>query len=376
MDRLTDLQTSAPRTRPDQNDLARAKNVQPRRDDEVERKSSERTETRTRADRKQERPERFTVKVDEPAPRQAPIETPANQAEITAESSSKDAEAVKTDAQDARPATANTQAKQAQSVPEPKVAKTELALPEAAQAAAKHDQQDAPAVAPQAPLRIPPAVEVATVAAAAPKAEPLAVNAKAPKPAAQSDASATDALATATKPVETRPNPHAGATSVPTTTPKVQVEPKALDVARETQSTRPAHDVERAADILRQVRVQLSPHINEAHIQLQPLELGRISIRVSVEEGRMRTVVRAEKQEALDAIQTHLPELRAALRQQGIESQDFQLSLGLDQRSQKNGDDKPARANKPSISAIDTNKPEHALLLRATANASGIDLYA
>jgi hypothetical protein len=151
---------------------------------------------------------------------------------------------------------------------------------------------------------------------------------------------------------------------------------RAVETPRETSETRQPQDLERAADILRQVRVHLAPRDGEAHIELQPRELGRISIHVTVADGKMRTEVRAEKREALDAIQAHLPELRATLRDSGIVTQDFQFSLGLQnqpRREQPGSQDQNHSSNAP---AIDARDPEHAVLLRATASASGVDLFA
>lgn len=141
----------------------------------------------------------------------------------------------------------------------------------------------------------------------------------------------------------------------------------------------PMHDVERAADILRQVRVHITPRVEEAHIQLHPAELGRMSIQISIEDGRMKTTVRAEKREALDAIEAHLPELRAALRDAGIQSQEFQLSLGLDSRSRRDGDDRTGSTTANGGRTNGVNETDPTQLLRATAKAVGagaVDLYA
>jgi flagellar hook-length control protein FliK len=137
-----------------------------------------------------------------------------------------------------------------------------------------------------------------------------------------------------------------------------------------------AHDTERAADILRQVRVHIVPRTSEAYIQLEPRELGRVSIHVAVEDGKMRASVRAEKREALDAIQAHLPELRATLRDSGIRTQEFHFGLGLENQPRRENQQSGNRPSHPHAPAVDARDPEHAVLLRAVAAASGVDLYA
>jgi len=60
----------------------------------------------------------------------------------------------------------------------------------------------------------------------------------------------------------------------------------------------------------------------------------------------------------------------------GIVTADFQFSLGL--QNQPRRDQHGAQGQKPNDTAraIDARDPEHAVLLRATASAGGVDLYA
>lgn len=175
----------------------------------------------------------------------------------------------------------------------------------------------------------------------------------------------------ATPPGEARPAP-AASFSV---RELAQVEARPIEAPRETPMARTAHEIERAADILRQVRVQITPQLHEARIQLHPVELGRVSIHITFEEGRAKTSVRAERRDTLAALEMHLPELRASLRQHGIDAQDFQLSLGFD--SPKSGEDKPtsARSNARETSH-DAQPLAHTRSLHAAVATTGVDLYA
>ncbi|MEM7516766.1 MAG: flagellar hook-length control protein FliK, partial [Planctomycetota bacterium] len=111
-----------------------------------------------------------------------------------------------------------------------------------------------------------------------------------------------------------------------------------LTEASATDTTRPElgarttppsqREIELAGDVLRQFRMQMQPGLNEATIHLRPAHLGRVAIRLSVEDGRLRATLRAEKSETLGILESHLPELRAALEGQGFEAQEFDLGLG------------------------------------------------
>lgn len=143
-------------------------------------------------------------------------------------------------------------------------------------------------------------------------------------------------------------------------------------------------DIDRAGAILNQVKVALSPNQREALIHLNPPELGRISIRFTLEEGRASAVVRAESVEALDVLSRHLPELRASLEQQGLKAEEFDLGLGFQDDDQsrrfaagegKQGQTK-GRQGEPSSDESNTPSLDRTRLAHALRDASGVDLLA
>lgn len=390
MDRLTDIARPVPRNRTDSSDLARTTRTRPERtrlegNDELETRSSDRTEQRARAEHTSDRQERFKVRVDvQPSAESSSAEAAAaseavaeNQPEDSArEATSSDAKP-ESDADRAVSPARNAQTKAASVSPEPARVNATLALPEAAPTAKPKDEKAEPVLTLLSPTaEIDSKIAITNQPVAATKAAPTDQAPVSGKAQVEADAGLAPVPTAAPKGADARANPRAGLPTQTSTAADFRVATTPTETAQEPAAPRAAHDVERAADILRQVRVQLSPHTQEAHIQLQPLELGRISIRVSIEEGRMRTTVRAEKQEALSAIEAHLPELRVALRQQGIETSDFQFSLGLDNQPQRDQRQSPSRSSAARTTAVEAGQPEHALLLRATATASGIDLYA
>lgn len=135
----------------------------------------------------------------------------------------------------------------------------------------------------------------------------------------------------------------------------------------------------RAAEILQQMRVNLNATTRSAVIQLSPPELGWITVQIRMEEDKLRTLVRAERPEALDALTRHLPELRATLQQQGIQVNDIQLELGLGPRGESREDQqqRPSRRAFRHDASRELAASEEALLARVlTPRVGGVDTYA
>jgi flagellar hook-length control protein FliK len=148
--------------------------------------------------------------------------------------------------------------------------------------------------------------------------------------------------------------------------------------AIDERSARQVETRERAADLLRQIGLQLSPQTRTAIVDLHPRELGRIHIRMSVEGGRVRASLRAERPEALEALERHLPELRAELSRAGLDPQELSLSLGFEGRR---GDDhagagRQARAAAPEADLRAATTDELAFVARRVARDGGVDTFA
>jgi hypothetical protein len=135
------------------------------------------------------------------------------------------------------------------------------------------------------------------------------------------------------------------------------------------------------------VRLHLAGGSREATLHLQPAWLGRVSIRVAVRDGRARAEVRAERPEALQALERHLPELRAALAARGFDERGLELDLGLsDEPRQAPGDralawsDRPGRGARLAVPAeLAGRAPAITEPLRspdATRVDGGVDTYA
>lgn len=156
-----------------------------------------------------------------------------------------------------------------------------------------------------------------------------------------------------------------------------ELAPRAREAVPETQRFL-AHD-DTVSEILKQVRLKLSPELRQATLSLAPPELGRISIRLSLEDRRLTAWVRGEKVETLDLLGRHLPELRATLAAHGIEAEHFELALGFQDREHAHGEPSRSPSNS-STSVARTEAPsetvELAPLARALAAANGVDTFA
>jgi flagellar hook-length control protein FliK len=93
--------------------------------------------------------------------------------------------------------------------------------------------------------------------------------------------------------------------------------------------------VEHAAEVLRQIRLALNPSARRVVVELSPDELGRLTIKMSIHDGRVSAVVRAESPQTLELLERHLPELRAALTEGGVDAGDIDLQLASDGRSRE-----------------------------------------
>jgi len=143
--------------------------------------------------------------------------------------------------------------------------------------------------------------------------------------------------------------------------------------------TTPA-DIERAGAILKQVRVALTANMREAVIHLSPPELGRISIRLKVEEGRASAIIRAESVEALEVLTRHIPELRASLEQHNLSADEIEIGLGFEESGhgseRSTGDGSEPAGSTAHENGHSTRSVDRSALARVVAGIAGIDMYA
>jgi hypothetical protein len=80
--------------------------------------------------------------------------------------------------------------------------------------------------------------------------------------------------------------------------------------------------------VLDRIRLHLRPDLQSATIELNPAELGRVQIKIAMQEGALTATFRAETAQAREILERQLPELRASLAAQGIEAENLEVELG------------------------------------------------
>jgi flagellar hook-length control protein FliK len=138
--------------------------------------------------------------------------------------------------------------------------------------------------------------------------------------------------------------------------------------------------MERAERILDRIRLNLRPEQGRATIQLEPRELGRVTIDLTVRAGRVEARLLAEQPEALATLESHVPELRAMFEQRGIDPQNLHLSFGMaGHESGPGGEPSRDGASRPRTQPIETealSAGQRTGLTLALADSLGIDTYA
>lgn len=164
---------------------------------------------------------------------------------------------------------------------------------------------ETPAQAPTAPTDAPAAPPAAAAAAgqarAAPGAPPAsevraaAPSLEAPPPLARPVASGARAPATAAAPAEG---------------------PEATPLAR-------------AEAILEQIRLHAAPGVRRLTLDLEPADLGRLSIQLALRSGRVTAIVRAEDARTLELLEQRSDELHALLDARGVRVDSLSFALGF-----------------------------------------------
>jgi flagellar hook-length control protein FliK len=131
------------------------------------------------------------------------------------------------------------------------------------------------------------------------------------------------------------------------------------------------------------LRLEIDPDQRNARLELEPAELGRVSVQLELRAKSVRALLRVESKEALEALRNQLPELRQAFEARGLAVQ--QLELSFDPRGaasgQRSPDEAPTspRRQRLRISAATPNEPHQPAPLSPTprpVRPGGIDTLA
>ena len=131
------------------------------------------------------------------------------------------------------------------------------------------------------------------------------------------------------------------------------------------------------------LRLEIDPDQRHARLELEPAELGRVSVQLELRAKSVRALLRVESREALEALRNQLPELRQAFEARGLAVRELELSF--DPRGaasgQRSPDEAPSspRRQRLRISAAEPSEPRQPALLPTTprpVRPGGIDTLA
>ncbi len=143
---------------------------------------------------------------------------------------------------------------------------------------------------------------------------------------------------------------HGGGETMNTTTQTAS----AAQTAQQTQQTREAQPQQQTqqaqrgntpgASVSDQISVKitkaLQSGVDRISIQLRPAELGRVDVKLEMtHDGRVMTVVTAEKQDTLDLLRRDSSELQRALADAGLQNGDMEFNLKGQEQQTAEGDD-------------------------------------
>ena len=143
---------------------------------------------------------------------------------------------------------------------------------------------------------------------------------------------------------------HGGGETLNTTTQTAS----AAQTAQQTQQTREAQPQQQTqqaqrgnaagASVSDQISVKitkaLQTGVDRISIQLRPAELGRVDVKLEMtHDGRVMTVVTAEKQDTLDLLRRDSSELQRALADAGLKNGDMEFNLKGQEQQTAEGDD-------------------------------------
>lgn len=113
------------------------------------------------------------------------------------------------------------------------------------------------------------------------------------------------------------------------------------------------------ADIADRVRVLLSDKRSEMEVLLKPPELGKMVIKVAIEDGTLQVRITVNSNAVKDFLQSHVQELKAMLVQKGYSFANIDVNIGQDyQQPQHNGMgngwhlEKPIRRVRPDMAEL------------------------
>ena len=136
--------------------------------------------------------------------------------------------------------------------------------------------------------------------------------------------------------------------------------------------------------IVERIAVSVRGNQSEARIALKPDHLGSIRLQIATDNGIVNIKIMAEFPMARDLLEAHLPQLKADLQQQGLDLEEFNVTLDNEEQHFRRGDRRQqgafrppsgsARHNAPSDQP-DHERPDNEMSNRRSSS-TGVDFFA
>jgi hypothetical protein len=127
--------------------------------------------------------------------------------------------------------------------------------------------------------------------------------------------------------------------------------------------------LERAAEILRQIQLHATPHVRRLTLDLEPAELGRLSVQLALRAGKVTAIVRGEQPEALALLEQQEPGLLDVLARRGVAADSVRFELGF-------GGHRSRRGARPALPAPAASSVAASSTSNVPRERSRIDLFA
>jgi len=118
-----------------------------------------------------------------------------------------------------------------------------------------------------------------------------------------------------------------GPTAPGSTVTGLAKERQATNQATEAAAPRQTRHVVDMKDVAKNMKMMFNADRSEMTVKLNPVNLGRMEIKLRKDGDKVTAELKLESLEAKEAVERQLPELRESLAQQGIQVQEFALTL-------------------------------------------------
>lgn len=159
--------------------------------------------------------------------------------------------------------------------------------------------------------------------------------------------------------------------------------PGAAADVQQAQAARHAELNDRAATALEQIRVALGPGVRRATVALTPAHLGRVDVTIAMEKDGLVAHLRVEAPDTYQALERHLPELRASLERAGLDVSQIDIAQGgadggatFGERSGESRGGKNGATNNGAAAHDDERVVETVLLRPTTITDARVDTLA